>query len=83
MNLNTPFFVIVDDDNYRLSSPQETEAEARAEAEFNFTDHPVTHVCRVCPACGEHEVTRVNTWAYGIETSYWFCWDCDWTGDPE
>ena len=82
--MNTPKFVIVDDDNYRLSDPCETEKEARAQASFNNNFMPeVTHVCRVCPSCGEHDLNYCSTFAYGLEACFWYCTDCDWAGDPE
>ena len=34
--MSAPKFVIVDDDNYRLSDPCETEKEALAQASFNY-----------------------------------------------
>jgi hypothetical protein len=83
MNQPIPKFVLVDDENYRLSDPCDSEAEARAQADFISECSPIRHVCRVCPSCGEHEVYRRNAIAFGIETSWLECQECEWTGDPE
>ena len=69
--MSEPKFVIVDDDNYRLSDPCETEKEARAQASFNHNFMPaITHVCRVCPQCGEHDLSYCSTIAYGLEACF-------------
>ena len=83
MENSFPKFVVVDDANYRLSDPCDTEGEARAQAEFNSECAPVQHVCRVCPECGEHEVIRQDTWAYGLQVSWHECNECGWYGEPE
>jgi predicted RNA-binding Zn-ribbon protein involved in translation (DUF1610 family) len=84
---NRPKFVVFDDNNYQCSRVCDTRAEAITSAREiieKYDDYsPITHVCRICPDCGDHEVTYRTTMVCGIETSWFECPTCGWESEGE